>query len=157
VGVAQNAGWLVVVAATCSNLLIAVMFIARVERPDLAPVFGWAGTAMALPLALASVYRFGADASAWDVVLPLVFVVFAIVEVLVDAVLGFDVRRTALLGPYLGLFYLAQWALIGAAFRVDPRGGAMVLVTYFVCLAATFFSLRRVGHGPRGTRAPTLR
>jgi hypothetical protein len=47
----------------------------------------------------------------------------------------------------LGAFYLAQWAVVGAAFLAWQPGGFAVLVTYFACLAATAWSYRRVGHG----------
>lgn len=146
-----TAGMIVSVAAIASNLLIGAMFLARVDRPAVAPVLGWTGTAMAVPLAFASVLFGAAGADPWDVALPLVFVAFAVVEVAVDGVLKIDVRRPPFLGPYLALFYLGQWSLIGAALRFDPPAGAAVLVTYFLCLAATAYSVRRVGHG-----APTV-
>jgi hypothetical protein len=51
------------------------------------------------------------------------------------------------LWPYLILFYAGQWALIGAAFRASTPGGYVVLASYFVCLIATAYSYRQVGHG----------
>ena len=138
---------LVVVAGSLANLAIAAMFVARVRRPDWARPLGFFGTAMALPLAAASLVAWLDGMDAWDIALPLVFVGFAIIEVGVDVVAGFDVRSSRWLWPYLGSFYVAQWAVIGAAFRASEMGGAVVLATYFVCLAATAYSYRRVGHG----------
>lgn len=142
-------GLLVVVAGVAANLLIAAMFIARVTAPERARTFGFAGTAMAVPLAAAAILALARGAEIWDVALPVVFVVFAVVEVLVDAVLDLEVRTTRWLWPYLMLFYLAQWAVIGAAFRAGTGAGFAVLVSYFVCLAATAWSYRKVGHGVR--------
>lgn len=149
-------GVLVVVGGSLANLLIAGMFIARVVAPHRAHPLGLAGTAMAVPLGAAAILAVTGDGEEWDVVLPLVFVAFAIVEVLVDAVLDVEVRTTRWLWPYLALFYLAQWAVIGAAFRVGAAAGFSVLATYFVCLGATAWSYRRVGHGVRERAGPGL-
>lgn len=153
---------LVVAAGVLANLLIAAMFVARVVAPRHARKWGMAGTAMAVPLGAAAVVAIRSNGEAWDVALPLVFVAFAVVEVVVDVVLDVEVRTTRWLWPYLMLFYLAQWAVIGAAFRASEPGGAAVLAGYFVCLAATAYSYRRVGHGVevhgtarRPSRGPT--
>jgi hypothetical protein len=138
---------LVVIAGVTANLLFAAMFLARVVAPGWAHPLGLTGTAMAVPLLAAAVLALVTSAAAWDVALPLVFVAFAVVEVMVDSVLHLNVRETAWLSPYLAAFYLAQWAVIGAAFRLTRPGGAAVLVTYFICLAATARSYRAVGHG----------
>lgn len=138
---------LVVAAGSLANLAIAAMFAARVGRPRWAPPLGFLGTAMAIPLAAASLLAWAGGMGPWDIALPLVFVGFAVIEIGVDVVADFDVRSSRWLWPYLGSFYLAQWAVIGAAFRASKPGGAMVLITYFVCMAATAYSYRRVGHG----------
>ena len=138
---------LLVGAGVGANLLIAAMFIARVIRPAVARPLGLGGTAMAIPLGLAAAFARMDGLDVWDVVLPLVFVLFAVVEVMVDSIPDFEVRETRWLWPYLMLFYLAQWAVIGAAFRASEPGGLVVLVSYFVCLGATAYSYRRVGHG----------
>lgn len=145
-------GPLVVGAGTAANLLIAGMFVARVTAPARARSLGFAGTAMAIPLAAASLIALAHEADVWLIVLPAVFVVFALIEVYADVVSDVDVRTTRWLGPYLAVFYLAQWSLVGAAFLVRTVGGAAVLGTYFICLAATGWSYRRVGHGTGADR-----
>jgi len=146
---------LVLVAGTLANLLFAAMFVARVLAPRQAHRLGLAGTAMAVPLGAAALVAARNDMESWDVLLPLVFVVFALVEVVVDDVLHLGFRTTNWVWPYLGAFYLAQWALIGAAFRISTAGGAVMLMSYFVTLAATGYSYPKVGHGlpsPKGGR-----
>jgi hypothetical protein len=139
---------IVIAAGSLANLLFAAMFTARVVAPGWAHLLGLSGTAMALPLLGASVIAWQHHLSAWEIGLPLVFVAFALVELAVDTVFRLDVRHTAWLWPYLLSFYLAQWAVIGAGFRVSRVGGFVLLATYFVCLAATAYSYRSVGHGP---------
>jgi len=144
-------GSLVIACGSAANLLFAAMFVARVAWPAVARGLGLAGTAMAIPLLAAAILAAGpasrGNGDWWDVGLPLVFVAFAVVEIGVDVLLGGAFRSTRWLWPYLAAFYLAQWAVIGAAFRVDRAGGFVVLITYFVCLAATAFSYASVGHG----------
>lgn len=144
---------LVVAAGAAANLLIAAMFAARVVAPRRSRPLGFAGTAMAIPLSVACLIAFDSGADVWLIVLPAVFVAFAVIELVVDLLLPVDVRATRWLWPYLAAFYLAQWAVIGAAFLANTLGGATVLVTYFICLAATGWSYREVGHGEdRGLR-----
>jgi hypothetical protein len=138
---------LVIGGGMAANLLLAAMFVARVRAPGSARAYGLAGTAMAVPLGAAAVRAALLALGPWEVALPLVFVAFAVEEVVVDFVLRLDVRHSRWLWPYLSTFYLAQWAVIGAAFLASVAGGVVVLATYFVCLAATAWSYRRVGHG----------
>jgi hypothetical protein len=137
---------LVIGAGVLANLLIAGMFVARVHAPRWAQAIGLAGTAMAVPFAAASALALADGAGAWAVGLPLVFVAFAILEVIGDIVLEGHFRTSRWLWPYLATFYVAQWAVVGAAFLASRAGGFGVLATYFVCLGATFYSYRRVGH-----------
>jgi hypothetical protein len=137
-------------AGTIANLLFAGMFVARIALPTRARAIGMTGTAMAIPIGVAALVAAAADLGAWFVVLPLIFVAFAVIEVLVDVVLPGEVRTSRWLWPYLAAFYLAQWAVIGAAFLGSRTGGFLVLVSYLVCLVATFVSYRLVGHGLPG-------
>jgi len=70
-----------------------------------------------------------------------------VVELLLDYVLKLPFRKTWLLGPYLGIYYLAQFGMIGYAFLVGKAHGFVTLVTYFCSLFATWYSYSRVKHG----------
>jgi hypothetical protein len=73
-------------------------------------------------------------------------VAFLVVEFVLDYWLKFNFRHTAWLGPYLLLYYLALFAMIGYAFLAGKPSGYVTLITYFINLAATYFSYARVGH-----------
>jgi formylglycine-generating enzyme required for sulfatase activity len=66
---------------------------------------------------------------------------------LLDYVLKLEFRQTRWLGPYLLIFYAAQWGMIGFGFMVDRGPGFITLLTYFLSLAATDYSYAKVGHG----------
>lgn len=58
-----------------------------------------------------------------------------------------DIRSTRLLGPYLLLYYLALFGMIGYSFQIGKNFGFVTLVTYIVNQIATFYSYFQVGHG----------
>jgi hypothetical protein len=140
---AQTIDLAVVTIANLYNLLMTAIFLSRPR--------GWkpfergAGlvmVALALPLAAATSLNLAAGRGVWLVVLPLPLILHCIVELLLDYVLEIDFRRThtRLLGPYLALYYLGQWGLIGYAFLAAPAAGFLTLVTYFLSLGGTRYA-----------------
>jgi len=130
-----------VVVANLFNLLMAAIFVTRprgwkwFER-----VVGLILVALALLLGAAVILNLLLQREWWLVVLPVPLILHGIVELLLDYILKLDFRRTRWLGPYLALFYLGQWGLIGYAFAVQPAYGFITLVTYFLCLGATRYA-----------------
>ena len=128
-----------------------VIFLARAKMGTrdslLENIAGLIIVVMILPLIAAIIVNIAAKRGAWLWVLPLVTVVFLIVEFILDYVLKTDFRSTGLLAPYLILYYLAQFAMVGYTFMVGKPYGFITLVTYFINLAATFYSYARVQHG----------
>lgn len=138
----------VFVIANLVNLLLIGVFLCRpwgLRRAERA--LGLATVALAVPLSLAMLLNLAAGREWWAVVLPGIMVVHLLLELLLDYILRADFRSTALLWPYLLIFYLAQMGLIGYSFLVGKVFGAVTLATYFLCLLATWYSHARVGHG----------
>jgi hypothetical protein len=61
--------------------------------------------------------------------------------------LKLDFRSTALLWPYLLVFYVALMGMIGYSFLIKKSFGYVTLCTYFLALLATWYSYAKVGHG----------
>jgi hypothetical protein len=141
----------VFIIANVINLLLVVIFLSRARamtRDNLVEhIAGLTTVAMALPLAAATVANLIARRNGWLWALPLVTVVYLVVEFVLDYVLHIDFRSTGLLTPYLILYYLGELAMIGYAFMVGKLYGLITLVTYFINLAATFYSYACVRHG----------
>jgi hypothetical protein len=74
-------------------------------------------------------------------------IAFLLLELLLDYVLQIPFRGTRLFWPYLALFYLSAWMMIGYSFLVDGVYGFITLITYFLSLGATAYSYSQVGHG----------
>jgi len=138
----------VFVIANLINLLIAAMFLARARRLSHVENFvGLVTVAMAIPLAAAVVMNLLSKRNWPFWILPLIMIAYCILEFILDYILKVDFRHSSLLVPYLISFYLGLFAMIGYTFLVGKRYGFMTLVTYFISLAATFYSYARVGHG----------
>lgn len=137
----QMVDQVVVVAANLFNLLMTAIFLARPRGwKRFERIAGLVMVSLAVPLGTAAVLNLVNERPWWFVVLPLPLLLHCVAELLLDYVLKLDFRRTRLLGPYLALFYLGQWGLIGYAFVVKPLYGFVTLATYFLCLAATRYA-----------------
>ena len=137
----QMVDQVVVVAANLFNLLMTAIFLARPRGwKRFERIAGLVMVSLAVPLGTAAVLNLVNERPWWFVVLPLPLLLHCVAELLLDYVLKLDFRRTRLLGPYLALFYLGQWGLIGYAFVAKPLYGFVTLATYFLCLAATRYA-----------------
>ncbi len=68
----------------------------------------------------------------WEVYLLTPIFLFFVVDLILDYILSFDFRSTAIIGPYILLYYVGLWGLIGYNFRFDRKWGFVTLATYFL-------------------------
>jgi hypothetical protein len=138
----------VVIIANLLNLILSLIFLNRVfGRAEGEHGLGYSTLIMAFPLAIIAIANL-ATRRGWAFwILPLMMVLFLAAEFVLDYWLKFNFRQTAWLGPYLLVYYLALFAMIGYAFLAGKQYGFITLITYFINLAATFFSYARIGHG----------
>ncbi len=138
----------VVIIANFFNIIITVIMISRpLDWSRLEYYLGLVCGILALPLGVAVVYYLVINKEWWMIVLPGLLILYLVVEWVLDYVVKFDFRQTRWLGPYLLLFYTAQWGMIGFCFGLDPIYGFICLGTYFLSLGATAYSYKKVGHG----------
>ncbi len=138
--------------ANLTNLLMAGVFLARFRgalggRAEF--YLGLAAVAMMIPLAVAAGVNLIGRREWWTVVLPLVLVLFLLVELLLDYVFKIPFRETALIWPYILLFYAGLMSMIGYTFLVGRVFGAVTLVTYFIQLGVMLYTHLQKGiHQP---------
>jgi hypothetical protein len=134
--------------ANLVNLLLAAMFLARIRGlRRLAQALGWLAVALGLPVAVIAVLNLLGGRAWWTVVLPALYVVYALLHLTLDGILKVDFRHSRLLGPYLLVFYLGLLGLVGYSFGIGALYGFVTLGTYLVCLVTTWIAYARVGHG----------
>jgi hypothetical protein len=135
----------------CANLFNLFIICIMLSRPfgleRLERVVGILNILLLIPLTIAVILNLIAGRAWWTYVLPLVMIAFLILELMLDYVLQIPFRETRLLWPYLALFYLSAWMMIGYTFLIEKPYGFLTLVTYFLSLAATAYSYAQVGHG----------
>ena len=143
----RTVGLVVVAVANLMNMIMVVVFLSRSMMVERLQVVGFIWGALILVLAAVVVLNVRAKREWWAIVLPLLLVVFLIVEIVLDYIIQYDFRSTILLGPYLLLYYVSIMGMIGYAFLTGKRLGIITLVTYFLNQIATFYSYFKVGHG----------
>jgi hypothetical protein len=137
----------VVVIANLINLALIALFLSRpLKLPRLEYFLGLFLSALILPLIALAILNLKAGREWWSYVLPLVMAAFLLLEFILEYVLGINWRKTWFMGPYLLLYYFSLMMMIGYAFLVGKPYGFITLVTYFLGLAATWYSYTHVGY-----------
>jgi hypothetical protein len=137
----------VVVIANLINLALIGLFLSRpLGLPKIEYFLGLFLSALALPLISLAVLNYQAEREWWAYVLPLVMATFLLIEFILEYLLGINWRTTWLKGPFLLFYYLSLMFMIGYAFLTGIIFGAITLITYFLGLAATWYSYTRVGY-----------
>jgi len=136
------------IIANLVNLLLIGIFLSRPRGLRRAEhVLGLILVSMILPVGLAVLLNILEKREWWTIVLPLLLILYLLIELLFDYLLKLEFRKTALLWPYLLVFYVALMAMIGYSFLIGKAYGFATLATYFLSLLATWYSHARVGHG----------
>ena len=134
--------------ANLVNILMIGIFLSRPRRlRRVEHALGIVLLTLAIPLTISIALNLVGKREWWTVVLPSLLVVFLTIELILDYILKLEFRNTRLLWPYLLLYYLSSWGMIGYTFLVGKPYGFITLVTYFLHLGATWYSYSRVGHG----------
>jgi hypothetical protein len=142
------ADFVLFLVANLVNLYLAGMFLARVKgRGGPATGLGLLALCLAVPVAAVGVLNLLGGREWWTVVLPGLYVLYALLHMTLDYILKLNFRGSQLLGPYLALYYLGLLGLVGYSFSMGKVYGFVTLGTYFVCLFATWYAYSRVGHG----------
>jgi len=123
------------------NLLTAVILLARTRgMAQLEYKLGLINVAMIVPVGAIIILNYMNQREWWMTILPLFFLAFLVLELVLDYVLKLNFRETQLLWPYLTLFYISQFVMIGFSFLANKQYGYVTLVTYFILLLATLYA-----------------
>jgi hypothetical protein len=147
-GYEQAVDLAVFLSANLYNLFLSGVFLARTRAArQLERGLGFLAVLLGGPLMAAVLLNAIGQRAWWAFLLPLPTVLHCLVELYVDYLRPTGFRQTRWLWPYLMLFYVGQWFLVGYTFLASQAYGTVTLVSYFICLAATFYSYRKVKHG----------
>ena len=138
----------VVLFANIINVFVIGIFVSRTGRNStLERTLGLLMVSLAIPMMAIVLHNFLDRRSWWTIVLPGIMVFYLSLEFVLDYALKINFRKTIFLWPYLVVFYAALMSMIGFAFLTSRVLGYVTLLTYFLGLAATWYSYSKVGHG----------
>ena len=112
---------------------MSLLFVVRISNlPQIEDILGIAVMIMGFSLGYIAFVNWRNKRDKWESYLLIPIFLFFIVELVLDYILNFDFRSTALVGPYILFYYIGLWALIGYAFRFDKKWGFFTLATCFL-------------------------
>lgn len=139
---------LIFLIANLTNILLSFLFLLRSKGHKKAEnILGIVLISFAVPLLIFIVVNVSNEETWWRYILPLPLVFFFLIELVLDYILKIEFRKTKLLWPYLLVFYMGLMGMIGYSFLVNKTYGYITLTTYFINLAATYFTYSNSGHG----------
>jgi hypothetical protein len=124
---------IVVYLANLINVIMTILFTARIfGLPQVEYLLGIVGMVMGFVLGYIAFLNKKNKRDKWEAYLLIPILLFFIVDLILDYVLTFEFRSTAIVGPYVLLYYVGLWGLIGYSFRFDKKWGFVTLATYFM-------------------------
>lgn len=127
---------LFVLTAVTFNLLIAAIFITQKHQfVTLVRVFGTIWLLLSIPLVIVFLQYWKDGRAPWIRIYLGVTFLYMFVEFILDYVLKIEFRKIpAIHVPYIILEYLALFGLIGIAFSIDRKWGALVSMSFGVLM-----------------------
>ena len=130
----------VVCLANSINILMALLFLARmIGLTELENTFGIAVITMGFVLGYIAYLNKKNRRDKWETYLLLPIFLFMIIELILDYIVVLDFRNTIIHGPYVLLYYIGAWALIGYSFRFEKKWGFITLGTYFIMMILSIY------------------
>ncbi len=123
---------IVVSLANLVNIIMAGLFAARLSGlPEIQFTLGIAAMVIGFTLGYIAFLNNKSKRDKWMTYLLIPIFLFFVVELILDYILALNFRSTAIAGPYILLYYVGLWGLIGYSFKVDKKWGFVTLATYF--------------------------
>lgn len=130
----------VVFLANLINILIAFLFLARMANlTELENTFGITSIIMGFTLGYIAYINSKNRRDKWETYLLIPIFLFMIIELILDYILVIDFRNTIIAGPYVLLYYIGAWGLIGYCFRFEKKWGFITLGTYFIMMILSVY------------------
>ena len=130
----------VVYLANLINILIAFLFLARMSGfTEIENTLGIAVITMGFAIGYIAYLNKKNCRDKWETYLLIPIFLFMIAELLLDYILVLDFRSTIIVGPYILLYYIGAWGLIGYSFRFEKKWGFITLGTYFLNMILSIY------------------
>jgi fatty acid desaturase len=119
--------------ANLINVIMTILFTARIfGLPQVEYVLGIVVMVMGFALGYVAFLNKKNERDKWEVYLLTPIFLFFVADLFLDYLFPFDFRSTAIAVPYVLLYFIGLWGLIGYSFRFDKKWGFVTLATYFL-------------------------
>lgn len=123
----------VVYLANLINVIMTILFTVRAfDLSQVVYALGIVVMIMGFALGYVAFLNKKNKRNKWEVYLLIPIFLFFVVDLFLDYLFPFDFRSTAIAGPYILLYYIGLWGLVGYSFRFDKKWGFVTLATYFL-------------------------
>ena len=130
----------VVYLANLINILVAFLFLARMSGfTEKENTLGIAVITMGFAIGYIAYLNKKNCRDKWETYLLIPIFLFMIAELILDYILVLDFRSTIIVGPYILLYYIGAWGLIGYSFRFEKKWGFITLGTYFLNMILSIY------------------
>lgn len=134
---------LFVIIAIAFNLLIIGIFISGKRKQDkLRRWFGIVFVCLAIPLIIVFINYLIIGQELWIIICLVIILLYLFLELLLDLILKYDFRKKPITHvPYIILFYIVSFSLIGITFYIDEISGWIVSIAFWAVLASLIYNL----------------
>jgi len=130
----------VVCLANLINILIAFLLLARMsDLTELENTFGVVAITLGFALGYIAYLNKKNRRDKWETYLLIPIFLFMTIELILDYIFVLDFRNTIIAGPYVLLYYIGAWGLIGYSFRFEKKWGFITLGTYFIMMILSIY------------------
>jgi len=125
---------IVVLIVNLINIVMAALFAARIfVFPQIVYFLGIVAMMLGFALGYIAFFNKKRKRDKWETYLLIPIFLFFVIDLVLDYVLAFDFRSiSVVVGPYILLYYVGLWGLVGYSFRFEKKWGFVTLATYFL-------------------------
>ncbi len=126
-----------------ANIIISIIFISRVKRPELEYILGIFFISTGIPTLIILIINIFYQRDWWFWLFPLLYLIFISYEIIVDYIKKVEFRNPInkkILIPYLILYYVSIILMWGLTWTLGTLYGVITGVTYFLELGCAIYA-----------------
>jgi hypothetical protein len=126
-----------------ANIIISIIFISRVKRPELEYILGVFFISTGIPTLIILIINIFYQRAWWFWLFPLLYLIFISYEIIVDYIKKVEFRNPInkkILIPYLILYYVSIILMWGLTWTLGTPYGIITGVTYFLELGCAIYA-----------------
>ena len=127
----------------CANIIISIIFIIRVKKPEFEHTLGILYIALGIPTLILTIMNILLQREWWFWIFPLLFLIFLIFELIIDYIKKIEFRyprKLKILVPYIILYYISIILMWGLTWTLGLLYGAITGGTYFLQLGCSIYA-----------------